>query len=59
MKIPSSFIDMQTEGKILTLFGKLTKGMTIGQQILRTLLKKESTTSQTFSGRTLELLLLR
>jgi hypothetical protein len=26
MKIPSSFIDMQIVGKILTLFGKLTKG---------------------------------
>jgi hypothetical protein len=38
---------------------KIDKGNDIGQQILRTLLKKESTTSQTFLGRTLELLLLR
>jgi hypothetical protein len=56
MKTPSSFTNMQTEGKILTLFGKLTKGTIVGQQILRLLLKNESTTSQTFLRRTLQLL---
>jgi hypothetical protein len=33
--------------------------MTVGKQILRTLQKKESTTSQIFSRRTLGLLLLK
>jgi hypothetical protein len=59
MKIPSSFMNMKTVEKTLTLFGKMTKGTIVGQQILNKLQMKESIISQIFSGRTLMLLLLK
>jgi hypothetical protein len=59
IKTPSYLIYMLIVGKMLTLFGILTKENTCGKQILKILQTKESIIYQIFSKRNLGKQLLK